>query len=43
MVPFWRGARVLVVDNKPPVRQLVRRILEAEGFHVKRLRTVSPR
>jgi two-component system response regulator MprA len=32
--PVWRGATVLVVDDQPPMRQLVRRTLEAEGFHV---------
>jgi DNA-binding response OmpR family regulator len=32
--PVWRGATVLVVDDQPPVRQLVRRTLEAAGFHV---------
>jgi len=32
--PIWRGATVLVVDDQPPMRQLLRRTLEAEGFHV---------
>jgi len=32
--PVWHGATVLVVDNEPAQRQLVRRRLEAEGFHV---------
>ena len=32
--PIWRGATVLVVDDQPPMRQLLRRMLEAEGFHV---------
>jgi DNA-binding response OmpR family regulator len=32
--PIWRGAMVLVVDDEPPIRQLLRRTLEAEGFHV---------
>ena len=32
--PIWRGATVLVVDDEPSVRELVRRMLEAEGFHV---------
>jgi DNA-binding response OmpR family regulator len=32
--PIWRGASVLVVDDEPPIRQLIRRTLEAEGFHV---------
>src|SRR4051812_18711679 len=32
--PIWHGASVLVVDNEPAQRQLVRRRLEAEGFHV---------
>ena len=32
--PVWRGATVLVVDDQSPLRQLVRRTLEAEGFHV---------
>lgn len=30
--PIWRGATVLVVDDEPPMRQLLRRTLEAEGF-----------
>jgi len=32
--PIWQGASVLVVDDEPPLRQLLRRVLEAEGFHV---------
>jgi DNA-binding response OmpR family regulator len=32
--PIWRGATVLVVDDERPVRQLLRRTLEGEGFHV---------
>ena len=32
--PIWHGASVLVVDNEPTLLQLVRRELEAEGFHV---------
>jgi len=32
--PIWRGATVLVVDDEPPVRQFLRRTLEAEGFQV---------
>jgi DNA-binding response OmpR family regulator len=32
--PIWHAATVLVVDNEPSLRQLVRRRLEAEGFHV---------
>jgi DNA-binding response OmpR family regulator len=32
--PIWHGATVLVVDNEPSLRQLVRRELESEGFHV---------
>lgn len=32
--PIWRGATVLVVDNEPVMRNLVRRTLEAEDFHV---------
>jgi DNA-binding response OmpR family regulator len=32
--PIWYGATVLVVDDEPSIRQVVRRILEAEGFHV---------
>jgi CheY-like chemotaxis protein len=31
---MWRGASVLVVDNEPSMRTLVRRRLEGEGFHV---------
>ena len=32
--PIWHGATVLVVENEPAVRKLVRRTLEAEDFHV---------
>lgn len=32
--PNWHGASVLVVDNEPVMRALVRRTLEAEDFHV---------
>jgi DNA-binding response OmpR family regulator len=32
--PIWHGATVLVVDNEPAQLDLVRRRLEAEGFHV---------
>jgi DNA-binding response OmpR family regulator len=32
--PIWRGATVLVVDDEVSIRQLLRRTLEAEGFHV---------
>lgn len=32
--PIWRGAEVLVVDDDINVRQLTRRTLEDEGFHV---------
>jgi DNA-binding response OmpR family regulator len=32
--PIWHGASVLVVDNDPVMRRLVRRTLEAEDFHV---------
>jgi DNA-binding response OmpR family regulator len=32
--PIWHGATVLVVDNEPAMRALVRRTLEAESFHV---------
>ena len=32
--PIWHGATVLVVDNEPVLLDLVRRRLEAEGFHV---------
>jgi CheY-like chemotaxis protein len=32
--PVWQGATVLVVDNEPVMRGLVRRTLEAEDFHV---------
>jgi two-component system, cell cycle response regulator CpdR len=32
--PIWHGATVLVVDDEPTLREVVRRMLEAEGFHV---------
>ena len=32
--PIWHGATVLVVENEPAQRELVRRRLEAEGFQV---------
>jgi DNA-binding response OmpR family regulator len=32
--PTWRGASVLMVDDEADMRQLLRRMLEAEGFHV---------
>ena len=32
--PIWQGASVLVVDDEPSLRQVVRRTLESEGFHV---------
>jgi DNA-binding response OmpR family regulator len=32
--PIWYGATVLVVDDEPALRDIVRRTLEAEGFHV---------
>ncbi len=32
--PIWHGATVLVVDDEEPIRQVLRRMLEAEGFHV---------
>ena len=32
--PIWHGATVLVVDDQPDLRQVVRRTLESEGFHV---------
>jgi DNA-binding response OmpR family regulator len=32
--PIRHGDTVLVVDDEPAVRQVVRRTLEAEGFHV---------
>ena len=32
--PIWHGAAVLVVDDEPALLEVVRRTLEAEGFHV---------
>lgn len=32
--PIWHGATVLVVDDDPATRALIRRMLEAENFHV---------
>jgi len=32
--PIWREARVLVVDDEPPLRRIIRRRLEAEHFQV---------
>ena len=32
--PIWREARVLVVDDEPPLRRIIRRRLEAEQFQV---------
>lgn len=32
--PIWHGATALVVDDQPPMRQLLRRMLEAKGFQV---------
>lgn len=32
--PIWHGATVLVVDDEPTSRELIRRMLEAENFHV---------
>jgi len=32
--PIWRGASVLVVDDEPAMRRILRRALEAEEFHV---------
>jgi DNA-binding response OmpR family regulator len=32
--PIWHGATVLVVDDELSLRQLLCRMLEAEGFHV---------
>lgn len=32
--PAWRGASVLVVDDEPSARQILRRTLEDENFHV---------
>ena len=41
--PIWHGATVLVVDDEPDLRQVVRRTLETEGFHVEEARMASPR
>jgi response regulator RpfG family c-di-GMP phosphodiesterase len=32
--PIWHGATVLVVDDNLEIRELTRRTLEAQGFHV---------
>jgi DNA-binding response OmpR family regulator len=32
--PIWYGATVLAIDDDPSLRGIVRRMLEAEGFHV---------
>jgi two-component system response regulator MprA len=32
--PIWYGASVLLVDDEPTVRQIIRRTLEDENFHV---------
>ncbi len=32
--PIWHGATVLVVDDDLPLRGILRRTLETEGFHV---------
>jgi DNA-binding response OmpR family regulator len=32
--PTWQGATVLVVEDEPSLRGILRRTLEAEGFHV---------
>jgi DNA-binding response OmpR family regulator len=32
--PIWHGATVLVVDDEPMSRALIRRMLKAENFHV---------
>jgi DNA-binding response OmpR family regulator len=32
--PIWHGAAVLVVDDETSMRKILRRTLEAEGFHV---------
>jgi DNA-binding response OmpR family regulator len=32
--PSWHGATVLVVDDEPSMRHIIRRTLEAENFHV---------
>lgn len=32
--PIWQGASVLVVDDEPSMRRILRRTLEAENFHV---------
>ena len=32
--PIWYGATVLAIDDDPSLRGIVRRMLEAEGFHI---------
>jgi CheY-like chemotaxis protein len=32
--PIWHGVTVLVVDDEASLRRIVRRMLEAEKFHV---------
>jgi DNA-binding NtrC family response regulator len=32
--PLWLGASVLVVDDEAPIRSIVRRTLQTQGFHV---------
>ena len=32
--PIWYGATVLVVEDDAPLREILRRMLETEGFHV---------
>jgi len=41
--PIWHGATVLVVDNEPAMRSIVRRMLEAEQFHVEEAEDGGPR
>lgn len=36
--PIWQGATVLVIDDEPVMRSLIRRTLEAENFHVEEAR-----
>jgi len=36
--PIWHGAAVLVVDDEPPIRRMLRRTLEAENFQVEEAR-----